>query len=261
MPIPRLRYGDPSDIPELHRQLLTPVAESLGLDYDDAHLVPAATPARRVFEFMSIGCGLLGAFAYQEGWPENLKGRDVAHLKRVVQASMMTDDGRHAAALAGVNYARISIEHSRRLVADAGPDEDLVQLPERAAFALQIAQDTEATFPIPDLDHRLVGVTDAMRIRTGAPGDPTAHTASWLMCEIARATAEMLTIAGRQEQDRFDGVAYGMVILTPSGFLAGVKADWAHFARQFRNVIGPDPVSYGELTEHVAAEYEPRSDY
>ena len=247
-------------MPELHRQLLTPVAETLGLDYDDAHLVPPATPARRIFELMSIGCGLLGAFAYQEGWPENLKAREVAHLKRIVQASMMTDDGRHAAALAGVNYARISIEHSRRLFADAGPDENAVHLPERAALALRIAQDTEATFPIPDLDRRLVGVTDAMRIRTGAPGDPTAHTAGWLMCGIARSTAEMLTIAGRREQDLFDGVTHGMVIHTPSGFWSGVQADWAHFAWQFRNVIGPDPVSYGELTEHVAAEYEARPD-
>lgn len=103
---------------------LEPMAQRLGVDYDESFFSPRQTPEARVFDAYRVGQSLLMFLSYPEGWlfGPNPSKKLAKRAARAVHDSLVTESGRSAISHMTQGYAREMAALWRRAADEGGPD-------------------------------------------------------------------------------------------------------------------------------------------
>jgi len=231
------------------RCALEPMAQRLGLDYDDSFFTPPSNAPEVALYAYRSGLSLLMTYTYVDGWIQtDSTARDRKSVKRSakrVRAELLGPRGPDAISLMSQGYAREMGALWRRAV---GVSED-----ERQKL-LEFARRSEALGDLVaqywPVDARPVSdrVAWAEERRYFDPDNPHAKVDLRTYSGRARATCAAVVVLVGEEAEEEVGAMLFRVMNFDLTFNTASWADWNFEADHLVNLLRDDPVSYSEVT-------------
>lgn len=246
-----LRRGHPkSSAGQLSRAVLTPIADSLGLDYNEATLSPPVTDEAATLEAFRCGVQLLMASVYADGWPEGHR-KQARKAARAVEERLLAGEAQEAVGHMAAGYGRAMAELWRHAATTSEYVDNAGGLIENAARSDELAARVEATVPVTDEWGVLAEVATAARMRfvrqdlDGPDGDAVR----------ALVNGEAQALALGPHYHDVEIVVIEPVMSLDLRLNAALLADWGFVADYWSNAISDDPLSYAEMTQLAEAEH------
>lgn len=240
---------------DLTRSALTPIAERHGIDYDESGFTAPASHEDLGFEALRCCSGLVMAFAYDDAWPTDDRAlRKLAkRAAGLVCDSFHDDAGRDAITLAAGRYGEVMAE-LRRAAADEEPEQ--ADADRATADADERLGGLAARLWPVDSDHPAIAYARAACARSPLRASKNADTVEGMGPALrTAATVETLSLATWPSTPDLEAAIIRWTYGLDLQFAAGVLADWQLTGSYWANLVGPDPVSYTDMADAVAAEH------
>jgi hypothetical protein len=235
-----------ASVGEYMRRGLEPIAQSLGVDYDESFRSPPQTPETRVFDAYRVGQSLLMFLSYPEGWTFGPKASKklAKRAARTVHDSLLTESGRSAVSHMTQGYAREMAALWRRAADDREPDVIPEQLRESARRSDELGDLAARFWPAEDPHGALDYIAHYERQRVADPDNP--HAMIHMHGYYGRASVAFgaALIAMGPAVEELGHLAYLPVAYLDLQVASGLQHDWAFNAEIWQNLISEDPLPY-----------------
>jgi hypothetical protein len=231
------------------RRGLEPMAEHLGLDYDESFFSPPQTPEARTFDAFRVGQSLLMFLSYPEGWMfgTNPSKRRAKRAARAIHDSLVLDAGQSAVSHMTQGYAREMAALWQRAAGSGDPDLVPAQLFESARRSEDLGELAARSWPVRDPYGALDHIAQYEKLRVILPADPTP----------------MIDVDGYYGRA---GVAFGAALIAMGAALeehrdlaclpvahldlqvaSGLQHDWVFNAKIWQNLLSDQPLPYADF--------------
>ena len=241
------------------RTVLTPMAAQLGVDYDQAALVPPVTAADRVFGALRCGVSLLMPYAAADGWPESssagLGGSPRTSRKAAKQfaSALQTEDGRDGVAFMAQGYGAAMAATWRQATERASGREG-ADFAESAAASDELSRMVREAWPIADHHRVIPRVEQAEAGRHFDPGSADAVTDLRAYAMRAGVVARAVALVMGSYYAEFEHEITAPVRSLHLTQSVRMLADWGHTARFWSNLLLAEPAAHIDVLRAVAAE-------
>lgn len=233
------------------RHALEPMAQRLGVDYDESFFSPPQTPEARVFDAYRVGQSLLMFLSYPEGWifgPSPSK-KLAKRAARAVHDSLVTDSGRSAISHMTQGYAREMAALWRRAADDDGPDVIPEQLREGARRSDDLGALAAGFWPVEDPYGALDKIESYEKQRGADPDNPDAVIDMHGYYGRVSVAFGAALIAVGADLEEFIHLAYLPVAYLDLQVASGLQHDWVFNAEIWQNLLSADPLPYVAFME------------
>jgi len=241
------------------RRVLEPVAEELGVDYDNSYLTPPTTDAELVMNALRCGEQLIVDFASAEGWPVDDLGRGISKdqarkAAKCVEQALLRKEGRDALSVMAQGYGR-ALAAGWRAAANTDEYRDASdRLKTSAARSERLATLVASTWPARGYEAVLAEVARADAHRMFDVDNPNALVDLSDYAWRARAIADALAVAMSARFEEFKAAILGPVFELHVGYNLLTSGSWTFIARQWGNLLEPHPLSRSDVAQKRMAE-------
>jgi hypothetical protein len=265
----RVRRGDPKDTGALIRLAIEPMADHLGVGYDESFDAPTVTNEERVVYALRCGLSLIMDYAYPDQWAlasqSVLSKRDCRRVAQHVQDALGQREGHEAVACAAEGYGRAIADLWRRAAdpttrtgaenAAGIPDEDRPGLLVNAATSESLADLVAEVFAPPDPHGVLKEIEGAEAHRFYDPASEDAMMDLRDCAARATVTGRAVALALGARFHDYSVAIVGPVMHMNLALDAAVHANWAVVGEYWANALQPEPRPYGEMVSVVRASH------
>lgn len=141
----------PAKLGDYMRRGLEPMAQSLGIDYEESFFSPPLTDQARALHAYRCGQSLLMSFTYPDGWPNAFEGKRVARkAAKAFRAGLLTTRGQNAISHMTQGYAREMADLWRRTARASTTPREAMALQESAARSEALGELAARCWPVGD---------------------------------------------------------------------------------------------------------------
>jgi hypothetical protein len=239
------------------RQVIEPMAQRLGLDYNGTFFEPPVTEAALAFEAYRCGLSLLMSFTYDDGWgTASALGNTSRHklakkAAKAMRAGLVEERGRDAISLMACGYGRATAQMWRRTRQVPEHSEHIAALTSNAERSDALAELALRGWPV-EASSSVASLREAQGHSIVALDNPGQMIDVRTAMERTQAACEGAAVALGTEYENFSELLIGPIYSMNLELVQGLQTDWVGQMDSWMNLLSDEPVEFGLVAQATA---------